>query len=320
MKRIAVCTSGGDAPGMNATIRAVVRRSLGLDMETVGIMHGFAGLVRNETRRLGHATVSDIIHRGGTILRTARSTDFETEDGRERALRNLEGNRIEGLVVIGGGGSAQGALRLHQMGFPVVHVPSTIDNDLVGTDMSIGHTTTVNTVVEAIDRIRDTATSHERIFVIEVMGRDTGFIALHSGLASGAESILIPEIPVSIERDVCRRIQRAHARGKLHSIIVVSEGVGHGFDVANTIQTVTGFETRWTVLGHVQRGGSPAAIDRTLGSRLGRFAVNLLREGARGVQAGLEGDNLVTTPLEETAGVIRQIPAGLYDLAHELAI
>jgi 6-phosphofructokinase 1 len=305
---------------MNAAIRAVVRRAIACDAEVVGFMHGYAGLMRGESKRLTSAAVSDIIQRGGTILRTARAPEFSELRGQTDAARTISASQIDGLIVVGGGGTVRGAMLLDKLGVPVVAIPSTIDNDLIGTDVTIGHHTAVDTVVEAINRIRDTATSHERIFVVEVMGRDTGFIALNAGVAGGAESILIPEIPVSIEHDVCRRIVRAHQKGKTHSLIVVSEGVGHGFDVARTIQDQTHLETRWTVLGHVQRGGSPVALDRIMATRLGSHAVDLLLSGTRGVQVGLVGGATVTTALAEVAAQRRQIDLDLYRLASELAI
>ena len=316
--RIGVLTSGGDAPGMNAAIRAVVRRAFSLDSECVGYLHGFSGLIKGEWRKMTQASVAGIIQRGGTILRTARSAEFETVEGRDAALRTLERTGVEGLVIIGGGGSATGALGLDGMGLPVVTVPSTVDNDLIGTDVSIGHMSAVDTVVQNVNRIRDTATSHERIFVIETMGRDTGHICLNAGLASGAESILIPEIETPLE-DVSRRILRAHARGKSHSIIMMAEGYGHGFDVAKIIQAESGLETRVIVLGHLQRGGSPLASDRIIASRLGAHAVEMLVAGHHGVQVGLVSGDYVETPLEVVTSRRRQIDMHIYDLARSLS-
>ena len=316
--RIGVLTSGGDAPGMNAAIRAVVRRAFTLNCESVGFLHGFNGLIKGEWRKMTQASVAGIIQRGGTILRTARSRDFEENDGREAALRTLEKTGVEGLVVIGGGGSAIGGLALDGLGLPVVTVPSTVDNDLLGTDVTIGHMSAVDTVVQNVNRIRDTATSHERIFVIETMGRDTGHIALNAGLASGAESILIPEIETPLE-DVSRRILRAHARGKSHSIIMMAEGYGHGFDVARTIQEQSGLETRVIVLGHLQRGGSPLAPDRIIASRLGAHATDMLVAGQHCIQVGLISGDYVETPLEIVASKRRQIDLHIYDLARSLS-
>jgi 6-phosphofructokinase 1 len=264
------------------------------------------------------ASVAGIIQRGGTILRTARSRDFEESEGREAALRTVEKTGVEGLVVIGGGGSAVGALALDGLGLPVVTVPSTVDNDLLGTDVTIGHMSAVDTVVQNVNRIRDTATSHERIFVIETMGRDTGHIALNAGLASGAESILIPEIETPLE-DVSRRILNAHARGKSHSIIMLAEGYGHGFDVARTIQTQSGLETRVIVLGHLQRGGSPLASDRIIASRLGAHATDMLVGGQHCIQVGLIADDYAETPLDIIAAKRREIDLHIYDLARSLS-
>ena len=316
--KIGVLTSGGDAPGMNAAIRAVVRRAFNLNCECVGYLHGFNGLINGEWRKMTQASVAGIIQRGGTILRTARSAEFHTAEGRDMAMETLARTGVEGLVVIGGGGSALGAMGLDGMGIPVVSVPSTVDNDLLGTDVTIGHMSAVDTVVQNVNRVRDTATSHERIFVIETMGRDTGHIALDAGLASGAESILVPEIEVPLE-DVSRRILRAHARGKSHSIIMMAEGYGHGFDVARQIQEQTELETRVIVLGHLQRGGSPLASDRIIASRLGARAVELLVAGQHGVQVGLISGDYVSTPLAEVTSRHREINLHLYELARSLS-
>jgi 6-phosphofructokinase 1 len=316
--KIGVLTSGGDAPGMNAAIRAVVRRAFNLNCECVGYLHGFNGLIKGEWRKMTQASVAGIIQRGGTILRTARSAEFHTLEGRDMAMETLARTGVEGLVVIGGGGSALGAMGLDGMGVPVVTVPSTVDNDLLGTDVTIGHMSAVDTVVQNVNRVRDTATSHERIFVIETMGRDTGHIALDAGLASGAESILVPEIEVPLE-DVSRRILRAHARGKSHSIIMMAEGYGHGFDVARQIQEQTELETRVIVLGHLQRGGSPLASDRIIASRLGARGAELLVAGQHGVQVGLISGDYVSTSLAEVTSRHREINLHLYELARSLS-
>jgi 6-phosphofructokinase 1 len=303
---------------MNAAIRAVVRRAFNLNCECVGYLHGFNGLINGEWRKMTQASVAGIIQRGGTILRTARSAEFHTAEGRDMAIETLARTGVEGLVVIGGGGSALGAMGLDGMGVPVVGVPSTVDNDLLGTDVTIGHMSAVDTVVQNVNRVRDTATSHERIFVIETMGRDTGHIALDAGLASGAESILVPEIEVPLE-DVSRRILRAHARGKSHSIIMMAEGYGHGFDVARQIQEQTELETRVIVLGHLQRGGSPLASDRIIASRLGARAAELLVAGQHGVQVGLISGDYVSTTLAEVTSRHREINLHLYELARSLS-
>ncbi|MBT9156332.1 MAG: ATP-dependent 6-phosphofructokinase [Firmicutes bacterium] len=287
MQRIGVLTSGGDAPGMNAAIRAVVRKGLHAGLEIFGVRRGYAGLLADDFVPLGAGSVGDIIHRGGTMLRTARSEEFKTEEGFARALEVLAARAIQGLVIIGGDGSLRGAERLYQRGILTVGVPGTIDNDIPGTDESIGFDTAVNTAVQAIDRIRDTATSHERAFVIEVMGRNAGHIALEAGLAAGAESILVPEEPLDLS-EICARLKRGQQRGKLHSIIVVCEGAGEGFKLGDVLRQCTGFDTRITVLGHVQRGGSPTARDRVLASTMGAKAVDLLVEGQGGVMVGVK--------------------------------
>ncbi len=293
VEKIAVLTSGGDAPGMNAALRAVARKGIYAGMEVWGVCRGFAGLIQGEFNRMELGSVADIIQRGGTILYTARSQEFLNERGQAKAAANLMEQGIEGLVVIGGNGSFRGALALEKMGVKVVGVPATIDNDLGGTDLAIGFDTAVNTVVEAMDKIRDTAAAHDRTFVIEVMGRDAGFIALFAGLAGGAEAILIPEEPLGMD-EICRRLRQSRERGKKHSLIVVAEGekVGRGMEVGRALEACTGMETRVTVLGHLQRGGNPSAYDRVLASRLGARAVEILLEGKSGLMVGLVAGKL----------------------------
>ncbi|HET7616057.1 MAG TPA: 6-phosphofructokinase, partial [Bacillales bacterium] len=287
MKRIGVLTSGGDSPGMNAAIRAVVRKAIFHNLEVYGIYHGYSGLISGNIKPLEIGSVGDIIHRGGTMLYTARSEEFKTDAGQDEAVRQLERYGIEGLVVIGGDGSFRGACKLNGRGFPTIGIPGTIDNDIAGTDFTIGFDTALNTVIDAIDKIRDTATSHERTYIVEVMGRDAGDLALWSGLADGAESILIPEASYDMEQ-IVGRLKRGHDRGKKHSIIIVAEGVGSGVDIAQKIKQKTNLETRVTVLGHIQRGGSPTAADRVLASRLGAKSVELLLEGKGGRMVGIE--------------------------------
>lgn len=297
MKRIGVITSGGDAPGMNAALRAVVRAALGRGSEVLGFYHGYEGLVGNEVVPLDSMKVGGIITTGGTILRTGRSKLFMTPEGRKQALGVLEQNKVEGLIVIGGDGSLTGALRLHEeFGFPVMGVPASIDNDIAGTDYSIGFDTAINTAIEAIDRVRDTAYSHERVFVIEVMGRRNGFIALEAGLAGGAEAVLIPEVPYSL-LDMCNALRTAVGRGKKSSIIVVAEGAARASDIKVFIERNVGYEARYLVLGHMQRGGTPTAFDRVLALRLGAHAANRLLSGFRGEMAGVDGNRLVSQPL-----------------------
>ena len=318
MQKIALLTSGGDAPGMNAAVRAVVRRALAAGCRAYGVQGGYAGLIAGDIEELDTRAVGDIIHRGGTILRTARSEEFRTEAGQARALEQLRRHGIDGLVVIGGDGTLRGALALHDRGFPVVGVPATIDNDLPGTDVTIGFDTAVNTVLEAINRIRDTATAHGRTFVIEVMGRNSGQIALVAGLAGGAESILVPEVPYDLD-DVCARLLRGRERGKRHSIIVVAEGAGRGFDIARAIEARTGLETRVTVLGHIQRGGTPSGRDRLVASILGAAAVEALLAGQSGVMVGVRGESWTATPIAEVLATPRPLAAGWIELAEVLA-
>ena len=282
---------------MNAALRAVVRASLHRGVDVVGFYHGYEGIIQDENRGLDSDSVGGIIDRGGTILRTARSIEFMTPDGRAKAIKNLKKNDCDGLVVIGGDGSLTGALRIHEeFGFPVMGVPGSIDNDISGTDFSIGFDTAVNTAVDAIDRVRDTAYSHDRAFVIEVMGRRNGFLALEAGIAGGAEAILLPEVPYSLV-DVCQQLQEAAQKGKRSSLIVVAEGAGHASDVKDFVEKHTGFETRHVVLGHMQRGGRPSAFDRVLALRLGALAANRLISGYKGEMVGSEGGKYLSHPL-----------------------
>jgi len=307
LNRIAVITSGGDAPGMNAALRAVVRAALRRGAEVVGFDHGYEGIINNEARPLTSISVGGIIDRGGTILRTARSKRFMTVEGRQLAVDNLRANGCEGLVVIGGDGSLTGALKLHEeFDFPVMGVPGSIDNDIAGTDFSIGFDTAVNTAVEAIDRVRDTAYSHERVFVIEVMGRRNGFIALEAGIAGGAEAVIIPEVEHDI-KSICESLQEASIKGKRSSIIVVAEGAGHAQEISDDIHARTGFETRAVVLGHMQRGGSPTQADRVLALRLGAMAANRLLSGYRGEMCGVEGTKVVSHPISFVLSTEREI-------------
>ncbi len=319
MKRIGVLTSGGDSPGMNAAIRAVVRKAIYHNVEVYGIYQGYAGLISGQIKKLEIGSVGDIIHRGGTMLYTARCKEFKTEEGRKQGMEQLEKLGIEGLVVIGGDGSYRGAQKLTELGFPCVGVPGTIDNDIPGTDFTIGFDTALNTVIDAIDKIRDTATSHERTYVIEVMGRHAGDLALWAGLAGGAETILIPEEDHDMN-EVCAKLNRGHDRGKKHSIIVVAEGVGSGVEIGKKIQDATNFETRVSVLGHIQRGGSPTATDRVLASRLGAKAVELLLEGKGGRVVGIQQNQLVDHDIMEILDRKHTIDEKMYNLAQELSI
>lgn len=319
VQKIGVLTSGGDAPGMNAAIRAVVRKSIYHGVDVVGIDQGYHGLMNGKLKRLDLGSVGDIIHRGGTVLGTARSEAFKTEEGQQRAVEVLHRNGVEGLVVIGGDGSFRGAEKLAQQGMATIGVPATIDNDIPCTDFTIGFDTALNTVIEAIDKIRDTATSHERTFVIEVMGRNAGDLALWAGLADGAETILIPEAKQAID-DVVLRLKRGQNRGKKHSIIVVAEGVGSGMDVAQRLKERTGMECRVTVLGHIQRGGSPTAFDRMLASRLGAYAVECLLNGKKGEMVGIVHQDAVSTSFSKALQQTHHLDLSMYELAKELSI
>ena len=320
MKRIGVLTSGGDAPGMNACVRAVVRTALGLGIEVMGIKRGYAGLIDGEIEPMGARSVGGIIQKGGTILQTMRCEEFKTLAGRRKALRKLNEYGIEGLVVIGGDGSLRGALELHKMGFPVVGVPASIDNDIWGTDMAIGTDTALNTALDAIDRIKETASSHERVFLVEVMGRDCGYLALMTGIAGGAEVVLIPEKDIPLDK-VAEIVEKAYIKGKTHALIVIAEGAKHKTaEVAAHLQRdEVGFEVRTTILGHVQRGGSPTAFDRLLATRLGAEAVRQLVQGARGVMVGLVGNKIQPTPLEEVANRRKELDLTFYEMAEVLA-
>jgi 6-phosphofructokinase 1 len=319
VKRIGVLTSGGDSPGMNAAVRAVVRKAIYQEVEVYGIYNGYSGLINGKIEKLELGSVGDIIHRGGTKLYTARCPEFKTVEGRQKGIAQLEKFGIEGLVVIGGDGSYMGAKKLTEMGFPCVGVPGTIDNDIPGTDFTIGFDTALNTVIDAIDKIRDTATSHERTYVVEVMGRHAGDIALWSGLAGGAESILIPEANYDME-DIVGKLQRGHERGKKHSIIIVAEGVGSGVEIGEKIEKATGFETRVSVLGYIQRGGTPTAADRVLASRLGAFAVELLLEGKGGRCVGIQNNELVHHDILEILDRKHTVDQNMYKLSQELSI
>ncbi|MFD2639865.1 6-phosphofructokinase [Piscibacillus salipiscarius] len=319
MKRIGILTSGGDAPGMNAAIRSVVRSSIFHELEIYGIYYGYQGLIDGQIKPLHIGSVGDIIQRGGTMLYSSRSEEFKTEKGRQKAIEQLKKHGIEGLIVIGGDGSFRGAQKLTEEGFPCIGIPGTIDNDIPGTDHTIGFDTALNTVIQAVDKIRDTATSHERIYVIEVMGRDAGDLALWSGVAAGAESILIPEYPYNLD-EVTDKIKRGHDRGKRHSIIMVAEGVGSASDIADQIKDDLQVETRVTVLGHTQRGGSPTAFDRVLAGRLGAYSVDLLLEGQAGRMVGVQNNELVHHDIIDALKKTNEISKDLYKLSNQLSI
>ncbi|WP_188453427.1 6-phosphofructokinase [Virgibacillus oceani] len=319
MRKIGVLTSGGDAPGMNAAIRAVVRKAIYHELEVYGIKNGYQGLIEGNIEKLEIGSVGDIIQRGGTMLRSARCEEFKTDEGQQKGIEQLQKHEIEGLIVIGGDGSFRGAQKLTEKGYPCIGVPGTIDNDINGTDFTIGFDTALNTIIEAIDKIRDTATSHERTYIIEVMGRDAGDLALWAGLADGAESILIPEKQDDFD-DVITRLIRGHERGKKHSIIILAEGVGSGFSYGQRIQEATNLETRVTVLGYIQRGGSPTASDRVLASRLGAKAVDLLLEGKAGRMVGIQKNKLVDHNILDILSKQHTINDEMYKLSKELSI
>lgn len=305
IRRLAVLTSGGDAPGMNAAIRAVTRSALYQGLEVIGIRHGYEGLIGGDIIPLTMSSVGGILLHGGTMLYTARSKAFMRPEGVNAAVTVLMDNDIDALVVIGGDGSFRGAKVLHDKGIATVGIPGTIDNDMAGTDCTIGFDTACNTALECIDKLRDTASSHDRSFIVEVMGRNAGYLALETGVACGAEHVLVPEIPVDIEK-VVKKLNYSKARGKTHSIIVLAEGVMSAADLANKIKEVTSdFDPRIVVLGHLQRGGSPSCFDSVLASRLGSTAVDVLMRGERGMMVGRVGGNITASPLD-TAWMERQ--------------
>lgn len=321
-RRIAILTSGGDAPGMNAAIRAAVRTGLEKGWQMMGILHGYEGLIEGQLVPLGARDVGGIISSGGTILHSARSSRFKTNEGREHALSTLKRNGVEGLIVVGGGGSQKGANELSKRGYPVVGVASTIDNDLFGSDITIGVHTAVNTAIEAIDRLRTTASSHDRVFVVEVMGRDCGYLALISGITGGAESIVIPEKPAA-PAEVVEEVLSACRRGKSHAIVVVSEGAACNAEqlalyFSNHMESI-GFELRVTRLGHVQRGGVPDAYDRLLATRLAARAVESIARGEYGVLIGLLDGREAATPLPVVASSEKTLDLSLLKLAKILA-
>lgn len=323
IKSIGVLTSGGDSAGMNPCIRAVVRYAIYNNIKVYGIYRGYKGLVNGEIFEMDASSVGGIINRGGTILYTARLPEFKQYDVRKKGVENLEKYGIDALVVIGGDGSFRGAHQLHKdFGIKVIGIPGTIDNDIKGTDYTIGYDTAINVAMEAIDKIRDTATSHERLFIVEVMGRDAGYIANAVGLASGAEDVLIPEIETNLE-DTVERILQGRKRGKTSSIIVVSEGVKTSMNIlqlAGYIEGKTGFETRVTILGHLQRGGSPTALDRIYASRMGAYAVELLIKGETDKMVGIVSDELVSLPLEDAFEKKKDFDETIYRLIRILSI
>ena len=319
LKRIAVLTSGGDAPGMNAAIRAVVRKGIYDGLEVYGINYGYAGMVAGDIRQLTVDDVGDTISRGGTVLYSARYPEFANIEGQQKGIEQLKKFGIDGLIVIGGDGSYRGGAALTKLGFPTIGIPGTIDNDIAGTDYTLGFDTAINTVLDSVDKIRDTATSHVRTFIIEVMGRNAGDIALWTGIGSGAESIVIPEVEFNMD-EIVNEIEEGRRRGKKHTIILLAEGVMKGNDFAEELEKHKNYHTRVTVLGHVQRGGSPSARDRVLGSLFGYNAVQLLEEGKGGICVGIRGTEIVFNDIIETLETKRHVPyLSLYQINKEIS-
>jgi 6-phosphofructokinase 1 len=318
MKKIAVLTSGGDSPGMNAAIRAVVRTGIFYNLEVFAVERGFAGLMEGQIFPMNQVSVGGIMQRGGTVLKTSRSEKFKTKEGLDIALQKLRKFDIDGLVTIGGDGTLRGTRDLSALGLKTIGIPATIDNDLPKTDMAIGVDTALNTVIDAIDKIKDTASSHQRAFVVEVMGRNSGYLALMSGIAGGVEVILVPEIPYNLP-EISLKLKEGYQRGKTHCIIVIAEGVGKTDKVRNYLEDKIGYETRITILGYLQRGGSPSAFDRILASRLGAAAVEHLLKGETSKMVGLIANKVEANDLEIVLSQQKTIKQNLYDLASVLA-
>ena len=318
MKTIAVLTSGGDAPGMNAAVRAVVRMSIYKGIRVMGVQRGYSGLINGEIFEMDRHSVSDIIHKGGTMLRTARCEEFMTEAGRKKAANVLRVFGIDGLVVIGGDGSFKGAQLLSDMGIATVGIPGTIDNDLPYTEYAIGFDTALNTVLDAINKIRDTSSSHERISVVEVMGRNCGDIALYAGIGGGAESVIIPEIGYEIDK-LCKTIFEGKLRGKMHNLIILAEGVGGANELVKEIEEITGIESRATILGHIQRGGSPSSFDRMMASRMGVAAVDVLIKGKSGRVIGMRDGKIIDEDINVALAMPRTFDEDLYEISKILS-
>lgn len=320
MKRIAVLTSGGDCSGMNATLRAVVRAGMASGLEVIGIQKGFQGLIDRLYETMTTRSVSNILQRGGTFLQSARCKEMRTEAGLNLACANLKGIGIEGLIVIGGDGSLKGGYAIHRKGIPVIGIPGSIDNDIPFTDVSLGTDTALNNIIRAVDNLKDTASSHDRAFVVEIMGRNCGYLTVVATIAAGAEYSLIPEEPYDLD-DICADLRRRYQEGRTNSIIMVAEGAGKAEDIAHQIKDRIGFETRVIVLGHYQRGGSPSVYDRLLGARFGQAAIENLIKGNSGKMVGLQGNKIVLTALEEvTTFGIRPINPMLLKLANQLLV
>jgi len=320
IKKIAVLTSGGDAPGMNAAIRSVVRAALDRGVEVCGVIRGYAGLINDDFIDMDLRSVSDIIHRGGTMLYTARCPEFKTEEGLQTAIANCRARNIDGLVVIGGDGSFRGAQDLSKRGFPCIGIPGTIDNDINCCEHTIGYDTALNTCMEMVDKLRDTSQSHDRCSVVEIMGRHAGYLALNVGVAVGATCILVPEIEYDLERDVIDRIRAMMKTGKKHFTIVVAEGIGHTIEIAEQIEAATGIETRATILGHVQRGGSPTLRDRVLASQMGYHAVKLLLAGESNRVVTIRHDTISDYDIKEALKMKKPFDSDMYEMAMRISI
>ena len=318
IKRIGILTSGGDAPGMNAAVRAVVRTATGRGIECIGIRRGWNGLINSDFVRLDSSSVSHIINKGGTILYTARSKEFMTEEGRKKAVATCKLLGLDGVIAIGGDGTFRGALELSRLGIPVMGIPATIDNDISCSKYTIGFDTACNTAIECIDKLRDTMQSHERCSVVEVMGRHAGYLALYVGIAVGATAVLIPERKLDFEHDVIEKIRRARLAGKTHYMIVVAEGAGNAFEVGKRIQEAVGIDPRVTVLGHIQRGGAPTGRDRETASRMGYAAVNALADGRINRIIGTDEGHLVELPIEEALAMTKEIQMERYYVLESL--
>ena len=320
MKKIGVLTSGGDAPGMNAAIRAVVRTAISKGMQVFGINRGYNGLINGDVYEMNTRSVSSIIQRGGTLLYTARCPEFRTEEGLQKAKKTCEELGLEGIVVIGGDGSFRGAADLSARGILCVGLPGTIDNDIACTDYTIGYDTAMNTALEMIDKLRDTTQSHDRCSVVEVMGRNAGYIALNVAIASGAMAVLLPEKEFDMQHDILDKIAETQKTGKRHFIIIVAEGVGHAQEIANEIQARTGIDSRATILGHVQRGGSPTLRDRVNASAMGYQAVCLLEQGKYNRIVGMKGEKLVDYPVDEALEMTKTLDPVLIDVCNTISI
>jgi len=319
MKRIGIVTSGGDAPGMNAAIRAAVRYGIYLGMEVFGIERGYAGLINDTLEPLNMRSVSDIIQRGGTILKTARCPEMKEKQGQDRAIEVIKKRGLEGIIVIGGDGSFMGAKILSENGIPTIGIPGTIDNDLPYTDFTLGFDTACNTALEAINKLRDTMTSHERVSIVEVMGRHCGDIALYAGIAGGAEMILVPEKKFTVN-GICQKLNQSYDSGKKSGIIVLAEGAGHAEDLAKELTERTNFVVKATVLGHIQRGGGPSMVDRILGTRCGVHAVELLKEGIGNRVVGIKNNKIIDMDIIKAVSLKRKFDQNLYNIAQIVSL